>query len=284
MAAAVAAFSPVTKGQPAPSSAAAKLSELRPFRGAEKSGFLYYTDVLEEDLARAATLGTKGEVKRLLQECMKIDEEEGFRSEILADMHYHNYTFCLSRDFPPAKTSTLLSIMKVVLEESQSKRLTVEDAFDVFKDVLLKHSVERPPWSVGIFSFDDVRSIMDHMHNGFFRHYRLYMYAFRTHCNFKFRLDDAAAGIAPTLPRCLVLKPPDKADEKEQPELAELFRPTDAELAEAEARRLAEQNQPPEDRAALIKRKVEEGVKKLVESFDGKLKAQDDKYKSVLET
>lgn len=250
-----------------------------PDPGSEKSIFLYFTDVLEEDLERAASLRTKGDVKRLLQECMKVDEEPGFRTEILADMHYHNYAFCLSRDFTPAKTSTLLSIMKVVLDEAQSRRLTVEDAFGVFKDLLLKHSVERPPWSVAIFSFSDVQVIMDHMHNSFFRHYRLYMYAFRTHCSFSFRLDDAAAGIAPMLPRPVVLKPSDQVEAKEQPELAELFRPSEAELAEAEARRLREQNQAPEDRAALIKRKVDEGVKKLVENFEGKLKEQDERYK-----
>mmetsp|Transcript_77015 Transcript_77015/g.206552 ORF Transcript_77015/g.206552 Transcript_77015/m.206552 type:complete len:301 (+) Transcript_77015:124-1026(+) len=251
-----------------------------PASGSEKSAFLYFTDVLEEDLERAALLRTKGEVKRLLQECMQVDEEPGFRTEILADMHYHNYAFCLSRDFTLVKTSTLLSIMKAVLDEAQSRRHTVEDAFGVFKDLLLKHSVERPPWSVAIFSFSDVQVIMDHMHNTFFRHYRLYMYAFRTHCSFNFRLDDAAAGIAPMLPRPLVLKPSDQVEAKEQPELAELFRPSEAELAEAEARRLREEE--PEDRAALIKRKVDEGVKKLVKTFEGKLQEQDERYKDKI--
>jgi len=281
-AAVMAALTPSRAGTKVTVAASVQGVDDKPMRGAEKQVFLFFTDVTEEDLERAAMMSTKGEVKRLLQECMKVDEESGFRTEILADMHYHNYTFCMSRDFSPAKTSTLLSIMKVVLEQANSERLTIEDAFDVFKDLLLKHSVERPPWSAGIFSFSDVQAIMDHMHNGFFRHFRLYMYAFRTHCNFSFRVDDAAVGLAPPLPRHLVLKPSDQVDATEQPELAELFMPTAEELAEEEARRLREQNAPPEDRAALIKRKVDEGVKKLVESFDVKLKEQDERYKDVL--
>merc|ERR1719291_1671525 len=105
------------------------------------------------------------------------------------------------------------------------------------------------------------------------------MYAFRTHCNFDFRVDDVAMGLAPALPRPLVLKPADKVDPKEQPELADIFRPSEAELAEAEARRLREQNPVPEDRAALIKRKVDDGVKKLKEKFEKQLEDLDAKYK-----
>jgi hypothetical protein len=265
-----------------PNSFTATLSDLRPHRG-DKPVFLYFTDVLEEDLQRAATFTTKGEVKRLLQECLKVDEESGFRTEILADMHFHNYTFCKSRDFPPAKTSTLLSIMKVVLEESRSQRLTASASFDVFKDLVLKHSVERPPRSVGVFSFDDVRAIMDYIHNGFFRHYRLYMYAFRTHCTLSFLLDNDVMDIAPLAPRPLVMKQSDEVEAKAQLELAEIFRPTESELAEEEARRLWEASQPPEDRAAMIKRKVDEGVKKLVQEFEGKLKDQDERFKDVLQ-
>lgn len=241
--------------------------------------FLYFTDVSQEDLDRLAAAGTKSEVKQVLKECMRIDETEGFREEILADMHYHNYSFCVSRELAPAKTSTFLSIMKRVLGEALRRRLEAEGAFEICKDLLLRHGVERPPWSVGIFSFDDVKAIMDYVHNSFLRHYRLYMYAFMTHCDLNFCVDGPGLCVAPPVMRPLTFTLADEVDPRQQPELAHLFKPTDAELAEAKMR--GELGS--EERQTKIKQKVEEGVKKLMESFESRLKEQDEKFHAMLE-
>jgi len=242
--------------------------------------FLYYTDVTEADLARLVATESKTEVKSLLKDIMRIDQAEGFRMEILSDMHYHNYSFCVSRAFSAEKTSTLLSLMKLVLQEAISKRLTVDDAFEVFKEWLLKHSVERPPWSVGIFTFDDIKAIMDYVHNTFFRHYRLYMHVFMTHCDMTFHVDELRGGVAPPPIRPLPMRVEDEVDPWAQPELAQLFRP---ELEQAEAAQRARAAEAPvEDKAALIKRKVDAGVAKLMEKFEQMLQAQDDKFSKDL--
>merc|ERR1712232_826758 len=114
--------------------------------------FLYYADITEEELMRVAAAETKDEVRRLLQEYMKIDQAEGLATEILLDLHYHDYAFCVSKNFSYAKISTFLSIMKRVLQECVERKLPVEEGFHVFQTWLLKHSVERPPKSVGIFT------------------------------------------------------------------------------------------------------------------------------------
>lgn len=244
--------------------------------------FLYYTDVTEGDMARLTAAESKAQVKTVLKDLMKIDQAEGFRMEILADMHYHNYSFCTSRDFSAEKTSTLLSLMKLVLQEAISKRLAVDDAFEVFKDWLLKHSVERPPWSVGIFTFDDVKAIMDYVHNTFFRHYRLYMHVFMTHCDLTFHMDELRGGVASPPVRPLPIKAEDEVDPWAQPELLQLFRP---ELEQAEAAQRARAAEAPvEDKAALIKRKVDTGVAKLMEKFEQMLQAQDEKFSKDLAT
>jgi len=237
--------------------------------------FLYFTDVSEEDMSRLAAAKSKAEVKQILKDCMQIDQAEGFKTEILADMHYHNYNFCVSRNFEPNKTSTLLSIIKLVLEEAVKGRLPVDNAFDVFKKWLLKHAVDRPPWSVGIFNFDDVKAIMEYVHNTFFRHYRLYMYAFMTRCDLDFRVDDIGGFLPPAIIRPSIMRAEFVVKKEEQPELAHLFKPTEAEQLEAEQRRL---NAQPEDKDTLIKRKVDEGMKKLMENFEEKLKQQDDHF------
>merc|ERR1712039_717754 len=206
---------------------------------------------------------------------MHIDQEEGFRTETLADMHFHNHSFCVSRNFAPNKTSTLLSIMKLVLEESVSNRLPVNESFDVFKTWLLKHAVDRPPWSVGIFTFEDVQATMDFVHNTFFRQYRLYMCAFMTQCNLDFRINDVIGLVAPPIIPPSIMKADFVTKKEEQPELAHLFKPTEAEHLEAEQRRL---QAAPEDKETMIKRKVEEGMKTLMANFEDRLRQQDEDF------
>lgn len=248
----------------------------------EKPIFLYFNDVTEEDLARMSKASTKEEVKDLLKQVMKIDQPKGHRTEILVEMHYHNWAFCTSKGFPPEKTSTLLSLMKLVLEESVSKRLVPEDAFDLFKNWLLKHSVERPPRSVGILSFDNVKTIVEYMHNTFFRHYRLYMYAFMTRCDVTIQVDTQMTAIAPVVPQPFAMRHECEVDPSTQPELHRLFQPSEEEQAEMELKRIQERATQQDPKTALIKRRVEEGVKQLMETFEQRLKEQDERFHSVL--
>mmetsp|Transcript_33296 Transcript_33296/g.69651 ORF Transcript_33296/g.69651 Transcript_33296/m.69651 type:complete len:270 (-) Transcript_33296:51-860(-) len=244
-----------------------------------KPVFLHFTDVTQADMSRIIAAESKAQVKTLLKDLMKVDQADGFRMEIIADMHYHNYSFCTSQNFSAEKTSTFLSLMKLVLQEAISKRHTVDDAFEVFKQWLLKHSVERPPWSVGVFTFDDIKAIMDYAHNTFFRHYRLYTHVFMTHCDMIFHVDELRGCIAPPPIRPLPMRVEDEVDPRAQPELAGMFRPD--EQAEA-AQRARAGEAPVEDKAALIKRKVDAGVAKLMEKFEQMLQAQDDKFSKDL--
>lgn len=244
--------------------------------------FLYWADVTEASLAQIASAETKAEVRQLLKEHMKVDQPDELRAEVLTDMHYHNYSFCVSRSFPPEKISTLLSIMKIVLEDAVRLRLDPEDAFGLFQEWLLKHAVERPPRSVGIFSFDDVTSIVEYAANSFFRHYRLYMYAFTTKCDVFLRVGEPLGGAMPPLRDPVPVTLDCEVDPATQPELAHIFRPSEQETAEAEMRRIRSKQEPEDEKAALIKQRVEEGVKKLMEQFEEKLRAQDEKFQAML--
>jgi len=46
-------------------------------------------------------------------------------------------------------------LIKQLLED----RLTEEQSFKNFKELLLRHSVQRPPHSLAIFNLDDVKAI-----------------------------------------------------------------------------------------------------------------------------
>jgi hypothetical protein len=56
--------------------------------------------------------------------------------------------------------------------------LTSKQAFAHFKKVLLEHSIQRPPYSVGVFSLKDVQLVVDYVTDSYFRHFKLYRYAF----------------------------------------------------------------------------------------------------------
>jgi len=171
--------------------------------------------------------------------------------------------------------------MKKVLEDSVAQRLLVEDAFQLFKDWLLKHGVQRPPKSVGIFSFEEIKKVMEYVHNTFFRHYRLYMYVYMTHCEMAFRSEDLDVGLVVPYSKPVALPMFSELDAKDQPEFAHLFVPSEREQAEATLRNIRDRDKP-EDRALVIKRKVDEGVQQLMSRFEDRLKEQDAKFAALL--
>mmetsp|Transcript_17750 Transcript_17750/g.41311 ORF Transcript_17750/g.41311 Transcript_17750/m.41311 type:complete len:216 (+) Transcript_17750:85-732(+) len=182
--------------------------------------FLMFTDATEEVMQKLEAASNREEVRQILKECMKIDEEPGLRTETLADFHYHNYSFCVARNFSAEKTSTFLSIMRQVLDDAISLRLDIDATFDVARDWMLKHSVQRPPFSVGIFTYADVKAALEFAHNTFFRHFRLYMYTFRTLGNMEMTLNSSVGMPEPNLAPS-ALRAEDEADPGTLPKTSE---------------------------------------------------------------
>ena len=56
--------------------------------------------------------------------------------------------------------------------------MTSKQAFARFKNTLLEHSIQRPPYSVGVFSLKDVNLVVDFVTDSYFRHFKLFRYAF----------------------------------------------------------------------------------------------------------
>ena len=76
--------------------------------------------------------------------------------------------------FPPEQLSAFFSIVKLNHFQAVSERLTMERSFEFFKELLLRHSVQRPPFSVGLFSFQEMKAITEWMMDSYYRHYKLY--------------------------------------------------------------------------------------------------------------
>ena len=56
------------------------------------------------------------------------------------------------------------------------KRLEEEESFEMFKTLLLRHAIQRPPHSLAVFSLQDVKDIDLFVQDTFYRHYSMYFY------------------------------------------------------------------------------------------------------------
>ncbi|KAG9413193.1 hypothetical protein AC1031_016214 [Aphanomyces cochlioides] len=107
--------------------------------------------------------------------------------DLLVDLYMFLYAFCKDRDLTPLKTSVALAIMHRVVQRDlflqsadhgKESPWTLTDSFKHFQVLLLRHSVERPPISTGIFDAKDVAQVVDYVTHSYYRHFNLYQSIF----------------------------------------------------------------------------------------------------------
>lgn len=59
------------------------------------------------------------------------------------------------------------------------KQLQIEEGIKMLKQILKKHTLQRPPYSIFIFNEEEAKDIVNFMLRTFFRHYSLYEYSFK---------------------------------------------------------------------------------------------------------
>ena len=101
------------------------------------------------------------------------------RSAIFVDFCYYNLIFShYEEGFSDEKTSVLFAMMKRVFERATSRLSeTLTDSFEVFKEMVVRHSTDGPD-SRAVFSERDVKKITDFVSKGFYRHFRAYQLVF----------------------------------------------------------------------------------------------------------
>lgn len=75
---------------------------------------------------------------------------------LLLDFHNINYEFCKENQFSNEKVSTFLAIMDFLFQYMLEKQLIPETGFKILKQILEKHSLQRPPFSILIFEQADI--------------------------------------------------------------------------------------------------------------------------------
>merc|ERR1719502_2029662 len=103
------------------------------------------------------------------------------------------------------------------------ERLDSSQTFELLRTLLLRHSVPRPPWSIAVFSANDLKMVTDYVVNTFFRHFKLYQYVYVPHRQLRLRTKPDRTTGPPLIPPAHPVLEQHFVDEKAQEELAQHF-------------------------------------------------------------
>ncbi|CAK9233636.1 unnamed protein product [Sphagnum troendelagicum] len=136
-----------------------------------------WKDLSEAQLIKILEPKETLEVRRNVQDALNIVDDGDDIGEILIDLYYNAIAFAQEQKFTMEKISTLVSIVKAVHTQSTVGRLAMDKSWEKTKQILLTHSVQRPPFSVSVFSLADLQAITHYLLHTYFRHYKMYQYA-----------------------------------------------------------------------------------------------------------
>ena len=88
-----------------------------------------------------------------------------------------NCDFAKRKNFSEKKMACFMEIMHYVMKQLVKERLSEDESFQNFKELLLRHAIQRPPHSLAIFNLQDVKDIDEFVLDTFYRHYDMYKYA-----------------------------------------------------------------------------------------------------------
>nr|KAG5698404.1 hypothetical protein BaRGS_006599 [Batillaria attramentaria] len=105
--------------------------------------------------------------KQVLADIFRLDAwQKDLKQAIVMDMYYYSLQFARDNNFTTRE------------DISKTPFGNLEHTFKFFKELLLCHAVNRPPHSIELFSADEVRKITEYVINTYFRHFKMYKYAF----------------------------------------------------------------------------------------------------------
>ena len=126
-------------------------------------------------------------LKQAVCEKIGLDDKVLTKQDLIeVDLYIYTVLFGLRQKFSAAQLSTLLCIIKKLHEKCVSTVFDNQsEVLSYFQDLIAQHSVNRPPYSVCIFSPNEVKSINEYVLSTYFKHFKLYKYAFtkKVHLN-----------------------------------------------------------------------------------------------------
>ena len=107
------------------------------------------------------------------------DVREAKRNLITRDLFYYTVLFARKQGLTVEQLSALFTITKVIHKLCISTPYdNTRSCFNLLQEMMICHSVHRPPYSVQLYSLDQVKQITDYILQSYFKNFKLYKYAF----------------------------------------------------------------------------------------------------------
>ncbi|XP_059181365.1 coiled-coil domain-containing protein 189 [Centropristis striata] len=143
-----------------------------------KAKVVLWTDVSYHDMEEIDKMQSIPDLESALCSVLGVDFPEPKRG-VLLELYVQTVLFCRECNFKKEQTSALLSIIKSIHEANIETSLNnIEQCYQYCKELLLCHSVRRPPFSINLFSSEEVTCILKYIYDSYVRHYKLYKYIF----------------------------------------------------------------------------------------------------------
>ncbi|KAF6123472.1 coiled-coil domain containing 189 [Phyllostomus discolor] len=202
--------------------------------------------------------------------------EQSLRDAITLDLFSHALIFCRQKGFSLEQTSTACALLqdlhKACIETSLGN---VEECYRYFTSLLFCHGVRRPPFSINLFKEEQLLALADYVVNTYFRHFKLYKYAFTP----QVRLDLSLTYMGLQSPKLW----PEDETKKESEEVEE----QPVTLQEEEPETVVKPQQEPSQVSILrtyIKNQLNKELGQLQQLVEERLKASEERLSSKLTT
>ncbi|CAG2242615.1 unnamed protein product [Mytilus edulis] len=139
-----------------------------------------WADLTVDDVDRISESLNSDHVRQVLADIFHLDDfRTNIKTGIVMDLYFYTIMFARENNFNREKTSAVFSIVKKTHEVCiETPFGNVDQTFNYFKEMVLCHAVNRPPHSIELFNADEVRKITEYTVNTYFRHFKMYKYAF----------------------------------------------------------------------------------------------------------
>lgn len=236
-----------------------------------------WADLTVDDLDRINESLNADHIKMVLADIFHLDDHRtSLKTGIVMDLYYYTLQFARENRFTKEQTSAFFSIVKKTHEVCiETPFGNLDQTFLYFKEMVLCHAVNRPPHSIELFTADQVRLITEYTVNSYFRHFKMYKYAFTPMVRLDLSINYVGISSTPE---------PSEADEGEG-ELVVETSPAETEGKSPEVEKTPE----PEESAArkelrgMIQNYLAEEIKKMKVSVDDQLKTTEEMLNKKLD-
>eukprot|EP00892_Ulva_mutabilis_P004767 jgi/Ulvmu1/2662/UM014_0118.1 len=169
---------------------------------------------------------------------MGLPDDKEPRNRIVLDLYMAVLSFCARSKFDDIKCSTCMGIIRTIHTTAMKQRQHLQACCKHFNELMLQHSVHRPPWSMSILSMADIKLFSSFVHAHYFCNFAYFKYAFTPAVTLSFRAVDPRSWFEVPGPMPPLVDAADEALHEQQ--RAELAANLEAEKA-AEAAKVAEE-------------------------------------------